>query len=243
MTDIIDPPDEGGMDDGNDEAGTSSKAVRAVQAALTWAYDAALDGIPGFGTLDELVASYLRDGTKVDDAIESLIAWQIGKAGTAGFITGLGGLLTLPAAIPANLASVLFIQLRLIAGIAKMRGYDVHSDQVKSLCVACLAGSAVTDVLKDVGIKLGTQLGKQAIKQIAGTTLVRINQAVGFRLVTKAGSTGLVNLTKMVPFIGGIVGGTFDAVMTATIAQAAKSVFTPIDTDGTGENKVAAAGV
>ena len=61
--------------------------------------------------------------------------------------------------------------------------------------------------------------------KIAGATLVRINQAVGFRLVTKAGSTGIVNLGKAVPFLGGIIGGTFDAITTKAIGTAAKTVF------------------
>jgi uncharacterized protein (DUF697 family) len=232
-------PDAGGTI--TDEASGGAKALEAVQSALAWAYDSALDGIPGFGNLEELVESYLHDNRDPEGAIDSLIAWQTAKAGTAGFITGLGGIITLPAAIPVNLASVLFIQLRMIAAIATIRGYDVRSDQVKTLCVACLAGSAVSDVLKDVGIKVGTKLTQQAIMKIAGSTLVRINQAVGFRLVTKAGSTGILNLTKMVPFFGGIIGGAFDATMTGTIAFAAKNVFAvaaPSDPSSSGEADV-----
>lgn len=231
-----------GHETGEQEA--NSKALTAVQAALTWAYEAALNGIPGiplgsipglglgdtpnFGTLDDLVDSYLTSGVEAEDAIDSLVNWQIGKAAAAGFITNLGGILTLPVAIPANLASVLFIQFRVIAGIAKLRGYDVHSDQVKTLCVACLAGSAASDILKDVGIQIGTKLSQTAIKQIAGSTLVSINQAVGFRLLTKAGQNGVINISKVIPFIGGFIGGAFDAITTSIIAQAAKSVFTPL---------------
>ena len=215
-------------DNGSDEETAGSKGLKVIQSALVWAYDAALNGVPGTGTLDELVADYFREGDNAEEAIESLISWQMAKAATAGFITGLGGVFTLPAAIPANLASVLFIQLRMVAAIVKIRGYDVRSDQVRTLCVACLAGSAVSDLLKDIGINVGAKLTQKAIMKITGATLVRINQTVGFRLVTKAGSTGILNLTKMVPFIGGIIGGSFDAAMTQTVAYAAKSVFTPI---------------
>ena len=176
--------------------------------------------------------SYRREGLDSEEAIQSLIAWQMAKAGTAGFVTGLGGIITLPAAIPANLASVLFIQLRMTVAIAKIRGYDVRSDQVKTLCVACLAGSAVSDILKDVGIQVGAKMTQQAIMKITGSTIVRVNQAVGFRLVTKAWSTGIFNLTKMVPVIGGIIGGSFDAVMTGAIAHAAKGVFTQLAQPG-----------
>ena len=52
------------------------------------------------------------------------------KCGTSGLVTGLGGLITLPVAIPANISSVMYVQMRTIACIAKMGGYDVTSDQV-----------------------------------------------------------------------------------------------------------------
>ncbi len=45
------------------------------------------------------------------------------------------------------------------------------------------------------------------------------NKAVGFRLVTKAGTTGLVNLTKAVPVVGGFVGGTFDYVAVCAVGR------------------------
>ena len=203
-----------------------SMALEAISSGLNWVYDKALNGVPGTDTVQEMVDSYLEGGKDPEEAIDELINWQIGKASAAGFVSNLGGVLTLPVSIPANLGVVLFIQVRMIAAIAMIRGYDTKSDQVKTLCTACLTGSAVADILKDVGIQVGTKLTQQAIMQVAGATLVRINQAVGFRLVTKAGSTGIVNLGKFVPFIGGVIGGTFDAVTTSTIGSAAKSVFT-----------------
>jgi hypothetical protein len=115
----------------------------------------------------------------------------------------------------------------MIGAIAHLRGYDVRSDQVKTLVVACLAGSAALDILKDVGINIGAQLTTQIILRISGQVLKRINQAVGFRLVTKAGSRGAVNLIKGVPLVGGIVGGTFDAAATKVIGRTAKQVFVP----------------
>ena len=110
-------------------------------------------------------------------------------------------------AIPANLASVMFVQIRMIAAIAHLGGQDLRNDKVRTLCYACMCGSASADVLKEVGIKLGEKLTEQAIKQITGTTITRINRAVGFRLITKFGQKGLINFGKMVPLIGGVVGG------------------------------------
>jgi hypothetical protein len=202
--------------------------VRKLIQWLGWLYEGAINGIPGIDGLEDLAKSYGTRHRCVDEAIDRLISWQVAKAGAAGFATGVGGALTLPVAIPANLAGVLYIQIRMIGAIAHLRGYDIRSDQVKTLVVACLAGSAALDILKDVGINIGAQLTTQMILRISGQVLKRINQAVGFRLVTKAGSRGAVNLIKGVPLVGGIVGGTFDAAATKVIGQTAKQVFVPV---------------
>ena len=66
------------------------------------------------------------------------------------------------------------------------------------------------------------------IFRISGEVLKRINRAVGFRLVTKAGTRGVVNLVKVVPLVGGFVGGALDAVATKVIGRTAKQVFVPV---------------
>jgi EcsC protein family len=191
-------------------------------------YEAALNGIAGVEGVEDLAQSYSAQHRSADDAIDSLVSWQIAKASTAGFITGIGGILTLPVAIPANLAGVLYIQLRMIGAIAHLRGYDVRSDQVRTLAFACLAGSAALDILKDFGINIGAQLTRQIILRVPGEVLKRVNRAVGFRLVTKAGTRGVVNLVKVVPLAGGLVGGALDAAATTVIGRTAKQVFVPI---------------
>jgi len=143
-------------------------------------------------------------------------------------------MLTLPVAIPANVASVLYIQIRMIGAIAHLRGYDVRNDQVRSLVAACLAGSAALDSLKGVGINIGAKLTRQMLLRIPGEVLKKVNQAVGFRFITKAGSKGAVNLIKGVPLVGGVVGGTFDAAATKAIGRTAKQVFVPIRVDPEG---------
>lgn len=112
---------------------------------------------------------------------------QIIKCATSGFITGFGGLITLPITIPANVSSVLYVQMRMIACIAYMAGYDIKSDQVQTLVYACLAGISVTEILKQTGVKIRMKMANNAISKIPGKTLTKINQKVGFRFVTKFG--------------------------------------------------------
>ncbi|WP_332651504.1 EcsC family protein [Lysinibacillus sp. 54212] len=196
-----------------------------VGKALEWAYEKAINGIPGSDTAAELAESYIRKHTSMDAAINSLINYQITKCATSGFITGLGGVVTMPVTIPANIASVMYVQMRMVAAIAHMRGFDLKDDQVQTFVYACLTGQTVNEVVKSAGIKIGLKVGEAQIKRIPGEVIKKINQAVGFRLVTKFGQKGVINLGKMVPLIGGVIGGSFDAVTTKTIAQAARNSF------------------
>ncbi|MDN7856290.1 EcsC family protein [Burkholderia cepacia] len=200
---------------------TQEKIIEALQ----WTYDKAVNGVMGTDSAEDMAAEYSKhDGTLVEK-VDSLIRWQNTKAGAAGFVTGLGGFATMPVTIPTNLASVLYVQIRMIAAIAKMGGHDLKNDKIRTLVLACLAGDGTMEILRDVGIQAGKKAAQIAINKISGAVITKINQAVGFRLVTKAGSTGVVNLTKMVPFLGGVIGAAFDATVTNMIGNAARDIF------------------
>lgn len=187
-----------------------------------------LDGVygnvlNGLGTISPPVENfandYLSKTNKPEEAAQKMIKAQIMKCTTSGFLTGFGGFITLPITIPANLSSVLYVQLRMIACTAYMAGYDVESDEVQTLIYACLAGVSIGELVKQAGIKIGVKMATGAIKKIPGKILTKINQAVGFRFVTKFGSKGVINLGKMVPGVGAIIGGGIDFFETKTIGK------------------------
>ena len=199
---------------------------REMMNLLDVCYDKALQGVlPGEKSIEELAEDYLYKSSSKKKAIDDLIGYQTLLCGTNGFITGLGGLLVLPVAIPTNILSTIYIQLRMIAAIAYINGYDIYSDQVRTIAYTCLTGSSAANVLKNTGIKIGEKVAINAKKKIPVEVLVKINQQVGFRLVTKFGQKGLVNFGKMIPLVGGVVGGVFDTGMTLTIGNIAKKVF------------------
>ncbi len=195
--------------------------------ALDFGYEKAITGLSNFDSAHELAQSYLGSGEGLKKSSSRLIKWQISKAGTSGFLTGLGGLVTLPLTIPANLASVFYIQIRMIAAIAVMGGHDLRDDKVKSMVYLCIAGNATKDVLKDMGIILGEKLALNYIKNISSKTIKEINKRVGFELVSKFGGKSAINLSKAVPIVGGVIGGTFDSVSTLTVGKVAQKVFLP----------------
>lgn len=198
-----------------------------MQKALSWAWDKSINGVPGAGTAEELAESYLAEAKNgsVESSIDELITWQCRKCATSGFITGLGGIVTLPVAIPANITSTLYIQLRMIAAIAYMCHEDIHNDKVRTLCYSCLCGNSMIDILQDTGIECGKKVTVAQIKCLPGTVIQAINKAVGFRLITKFGSKGVINWGKMVPVLGGTIGGGIDFYTTKEIGKTAKRAF------------------
>ncbi len=143
------------------------------------------------------------------------------QAGAAGFVTNLGGLITLPVAIPANLAGTAAVQMRMIAKIAAARGYDTHSDEVRTFVFACLLGNAAADVLKEAGLRLGMRLGQR----LSGPALQRLNQTILTRLLMRFGVQGATSLTKIVPVVSGLIGGGLDVASTRIVGAMAKRVF------------------
>ena len=196
-----------------------------IMDVMSKCYQAALDGLPGSKSCEELAREYMDRYKASTIAAKELIKQQLLKCSASGFITGFGGLLTLPLTVPANVASVLYVQMRMIAALAAIGGYDVHSDEVQTLVYLCLVGSSLTDVVKSTGIKIANKVTTNMLKKLPGAVLTKINQKVGFRLLTKFGTKGAVNLVKVVPVAGALVGAGIDYGSTKLIADKAYNAF------------------
>ena len=194
--------------------------VDSIMSILDACYQKAINGIERVSPpVEKLAEDYLNKYQDPCEAAQKMISNQIVKCTTSGFITGFGGLITLPIAVPANVSSVLYVQMCMIACTAYLAGYDLKSDQVQTLVYACLAGVAVNGVLKKAGIQFGQKIAMNLIKKIPGEVLTKINQKVGFRFLTKFGEKGLVNLGKMVPGVGAVISGGLDFAETKIIAE------------------------
>jgi hypothetical protein len=185
-------------------------------------------GIGGAGILpsaERLAANYLSKSANIDEAIDSLIRWQKACAGSTGFVTSLGGFALMPVTLPASLAASYVLAVNTVAAIACLRGYDVQSHQVRTAVLLCLMGSEAERLLKSVGIQIGEKTVRNLLKSIPGKALREINQKVGFRLLTKTGEKGVINLSKLIPVFGGLIGGTIDVLFIHSCAKAAKKYF------------------
>lgn len=189
-------------------------------------YSLAIKGLPTEDSATVLGEEYLRKYNYDKKlATEKLVTSQIAKCATTGFVTSLGGLFTLPIAVSADVAGTVYIQLRMIASIAVIGGYNPTDDEVKTLAYMCLVGMSATDIIKTTGIKIGEKVTLNLLRKLPGTILTKINRMVGFRLITKFGTKGVINLCKAIPVISGVIGGGVDAIGTKTIADKAIDCF------------------
>ena len=184
-----------------------------IAKTLDWAYSKAVSGFTGVDSAYDLGNSYLAQKGSLEDQVDSLIKWQVAKAATSGFVTGLGGVMIMPLTVPANIASVIYIQIRMIAAIAYMGGHDIREDRVKSLIYICMVGNGAKELLKDMSVKAGERL------------VAKIAEKVSANIASKTGQMSVTSLGKAVPVLGSVVGGSYDAITTRVVGKVAKKIF------------------
>jgi hypothetical protein len=233
------------MDQTDDEAPEQGK----VMALLNWMYEAAsgdfdvsdaasspvgtvvrsVVGKRFIASAEELAAQYRAEHGHPEVAIFHLVRNQVRWITGSSFALNLPGVLAMPVTLPTNLVSAMYLQLRLVQTIAVLRGYDLKSAEVRAMVFVCLLGSKAGQALKAAGVAVSGKVTKNLLKSLSANVLRSINQQVGFRLFTKAGTTGVVNIASWLPLIGGVVGGSIDYIATRAIAHAAQHYFTPRD--------------
>jgi len=161
-------------------------------------------------------------------AISQIIEQHVRYAGAQGFLTNMGGLVTLAVAVPANLAGLSLIQCRMVAAIAHLRGYDLSDGRVRNAILACILGE--DDVKKLIRKKL---LPAPPMAIATAPTydpyLDRLMAAeVTSELLTRvAGKRAAYALGRRIPVVGGLIGAGTDGVVTWQIGRYADRELLP----------------
>ena len=214
--------DQNGQDGNGDQEDDPGKFMRFVLGL----YDGVVNGsIPGLDSVDHLADYYTQHYPNPEAAAWALGRWQNGKCAADGFLLGLPGLVLLPVTIPANVASTLAFHIQTIASIARIGGYDLRNDAIKTLVLVCLTGESANAVLKPLGLTLAQVLTKGLIINIPRSFLGRINAVVGVKLFTKFSGKGVIQLGRLVPLVGGLFGGTVDFFASKWVVSAAVDTF------------------
>ncbi|MDJ0725710.1 MAG: EcsC family protein [Prochloraceae cyanobacterium] len=189
-------------------------------------------GIQGFGVLpsaEKVAEIHAENSPNTEAAIDSVIAWRSGYASITGFLTGLGSVVTLPISIPASLLSCYALGANTAGAIAVLRGYELKEDAVRTFILLSILGEAGVEVLiKTVGANASTKIAKNIIAQIPSKVLLEINRKVGIKLLSKTSEKSIINLTKIVPLVGGAFGAGMDSFYVNACGQTAKVLFKPM---------------
>ncbi|MEU2367176.1 hypothetical protein ACPCC5_04260 [Streptomyces pseudogriseolus] len=197
--------------------------VGPVSPSATWAEDrlARRQGDAYRAPDDEERRSPDAMKDDIDAVVARIIKESVAAAGTQGFVTGLGGLITAGITIPANVAASFAVNMRMAGAIAYLRGWDIRDPHVRTVVTMLAIGMSAQNVLAAFGVKIGQKIGEQMIKKIPIAVIRKINNKVGFFLIAKYGTRrAAITLAKGIPILGGIVGGAVDASATAIIGRA-----------------------
>eukprot|EP00238_Polyblepharides_amylifera_P003231 CAMPEP_0196592784 /NCGR_PEP_ID=MMETSP1081-20130531/73787_1 /TAXON_ID=36882 /ORGANISM="Pyramimonas amylifera, Strain CCMP720" /LENGTH=296 /DNA_ID=CAMNT_0041916573 /DNA_START=254 /DNA_END=1144 /DNA_ORIENTATION=+ len=163
----------------------------------------------------------------VEDKVHALVRMEAAKSFLAGFISGVGGMWTLPIAVPVAVYANWVLQARVAGAVAHLYGHDLSSLRIRTLCLLCLLGDSAWGVLKTMGVRVMEKATHRAILRIPTVALVKINKAVGTKLIVKCGEGGAIKLQRAVPIIGGVVAGGFDASACLLVGEVASKMFKP----------------
>jgi hypothetical protein len=161
-------------------------------------------------------------------AVHEVIENHVRYAGAQGFVTNIGGIVTMAVTIPANVSGLALIQCRMIAGIAHLRGHDLEDPRVRNAILTCLLGEDTVNTMIRKK-KLPAPPMALATAPVHDPDLDRILSAeVASELITKvAGKRLAITVGRRVPIVGGVVGLGADAYSTWRIGRYADRELLP----------------
>ncbi|GGB18034.1 hypothetical protein GCM10011492_04870 [Flexivirga endophytica] len=187
-----------------------------------------IDGKAGFDSARDVAEAARRDyPADTERAIDHVVSQHRKLAASAGFVTSLGGFVTMAVALPVNLVGFYLLNTRMVAAIAHLRGYDLSDQGTRTAVLLTLVGGDADDLLKKAGVVSTGRLASLAANQLPPPAVMVVNKAVGFRLVSQLGDKLLTKLGKGIPVAGGVIGAGLDVFLLNRIAKGAKREFPP----------------
>lgn len=161
-------------------------------------------------------------------AVAGLIDRHVRAAGVQGFVTNLGGLVTMPVTIPANVSGLVLLQCHLVAAIAHVHGYDLDDPRVRNAVLACLLGPHGATELVRAGRLPSSPMG-MATSPVHDPALdATISEAVSAEVLGRVtGRRMATTVGRRIPMFGGGVGAVSDGVSTYRVGRYAERELRP----------------
>lgn len=211
-----------------DASGGAGGAGGAAGALVERLLDAGIDGRGPFESAQAVAASAREKSRSDEAAVNAIVRRHVATGVAGGFVTGLGGLVTMAVAVPANVIEFYLTATRMVAAIAVVRGYNLSQAQIRTAVLLTLVGAEADDVLHKAGLGAGGRITDLATRRLPDSALMIVNKAVGFRLVSQLGRGVLSRFGRAVPVIGGAVGAGLDGYLMTRIAEHARTEFPPL---------------
>lgn len=161
-------------------------------------------------------------GISSDELAKKVLSRKAMKNGLVGALTGVGGLATLPVAVPTDLVCSWRIQASLALSIAYIYGYTGDGADLKTDIYLIMLGDSMKEALKRCGIEVSKEVTKKAInKYITRDVMKKIWKVVGQKIITKAGEKSMTSFMKMVPLAGAPIGFAFDWTSAQAVGKVA----------------------
>ena len=193
------------------------------------ALNRAIDGVGPLPGAAAAADKQLRENNgNVERAVHDVIENNVRLAGGQGFLTNVGGLVTMALSIPANVTGLAIIQCRMVAGIAHLRGHDLADPRVRNAILAMLLGEdQVTDLVRKRKLPappMALATAPAHDPTIDGT----ISAVVASDIIARvAGKRLATTVGRRVPVIGGVVGASADGYATWRIGRYADRELLP----------------
>lgn len=180
--------------------------------------------IRGTGPFDPAVevadAAMAEHDGDVERAIADLVSSHVRLAGAQGFLTNIGGLVTMAVSVPANVTGITMVQLRLHAAIAHLRGHDLADPGVRAAILVSLLGHDEAEKL----VKKGDLPGNARWLAAGGANTPEVTRQVAAQVAATlvgllGGKQAATFVGKRIPLFGGVVGAATDARATHKLGK------------------------
>jgi uncharacterized protein (DUF697 family) len=164
----------------------------------------------------------------VDRAVTEVIENNTALAAGQGFLANLGGLVTVAATIPLNIAGLALLQVRMVAGIAHLRGYDLQDPRVRNAILLCTLGE---DTVKGL-VKQRKVPGRPMLIATAPAHDPELDKLVAAEFTSALvgrviGKRAAGTVIRRVPLAGGVWGASADGYATWQVGRYAGRELRP----------------
>ncbi|MGO1227157.1 MAG: EcsC family protein [Brachybacterium sp.] len=211
--------------------GDRSPQDGALERVVTLIRDVGLDGKLAYSSAADIArhAQRGRGKRRPQVAVRRLVRRHRWGVTAGGFVTGLGGFVTLPILLPTNVVEFYVQATRMVGAIAAVRGYDLEDEEVRVRVLAALLGEESGDVLKNVGLGPIAGVATRGLaKRLPTTPQSELAGAIGGRLLRRFGLRSARLFGKAIPGLGAVLGALADRSQLNKIAAAAKKSFPPV---------------